>query len=68
VISIFERRIGILYSVVIATSLFSPLILNDVVVIILTPVIIRYSKQFKVEIAPLVIMLEHRIYLFHWTD
>jgi Na+/H+ antiporter NhaD/arsenite permease-like protein len=55
VIAIFERKIGILYTVVIVTSLFSPLILNDVVVIILTPVIIRYSKQFKVDIAPLLI-------------
>jgi len=55
IIAIFERRIGILYTVVIVTSLFSPFILNDVVVIILTPVIIRYAKQFKVDIAPLLV-------------
>lgn len=55
VIAIFERRIGILYSVVIVTSIFSPFILNDVVVIVLTPVIIRYSKQFKVDIVPLLV-------------
>jgi len=55
VIAIFERRIGILYTIVIVTSLFSPFILNDVVVIILTPVIIRYAKQFKVDIVPLLV-------------
>jgi Na+/H+ antiporter NhaD/arsenite permease-like protein len=55
VIAIFERKIGILYSVVIVTSLFSPFILNDVIVIVLTPVIINYAKQFKVNIAPLLI-------------
>jgi len=55
VIAIFERRIGILYTVVIVTALFSPFILNDVVVIILTPVIIRYAKQFNVDITPLLV-------------
>ena len=55
VITSAEGRVGILYAVVLVTSLFSPLILNDVVVIILTPVIIRYSKQHRVDIAPLVV-------------
>jgi Na+/H+ antiporter NhaD/arsenite permease-like protein len=55
IIAATERRVGILYVVVIVTSIFSPLILNDVVVIILTPVIIRYSKQLGVDIAPLLV-------------
>ncbi len=55
VIAIFERKIGILYAIVVVTSLLSPFILNDVVVIVLTPVVIRYAKQFRVDVAPLVI-------------
>jgi Na+/H+ antiporter NhaD/arsenite permease-like protein len=55
IIAIFERKIGILYAVVIVTALFSPFILNDVVIIVLTPVIIRYAKKFNVDIAPLVV-------------
>ena len=51
----FETRVGMLYAVVIVTSLFSPLILNDVVVLILTPVLIKYAKQSGVDIAPLVV-------------
>lgn len=54
-ISIFEQRLGVLYAVVLVTSIFSPIILNDVVILILTPVLIRYAKQFKVDIAPLLV-------------
>ncbi|MBI3860199.1 MAG: hypothetical protein HY296_08250 [Thaumarchaeota archaeon] len=50
-----ERKVGILYAVVIVTSVFSPFILNDVTIIILTPVIIRYAKQFDVDPAPLLV-------------
>jgi Na+/H+ antiporter NhaD/arsenite permease-like protein len=50
-----ERRLGVLYAVVLVTSLFSPIILNDVVILILTPVLVRYAKQFNVDIAPLVV-------------
>jgi Na+/H+ antiporter NhaD/arsenite permease-like protein len=55
IITIFEKRVGVLYAVVIVTSLFSPLILNDVVVLILTPVIIKYAKDFDIDIAPLLV-------------
>jgi Na+/H+ antiporter NhaD/arsenite permease-like protein len=55
IISLFERRIGILFTVIAVATIFSPFILNDVVVIILTPAIIRYSKQFRVDIVPLVV-------------
>jgi Na+/H+ antiporter NhaD/arsenite permease-like protein len=53
--AVFERRIGMLYGVVAVTAIFSPFILNDVVVIILTPVIVRYAKQFKIDVAPLLV-------------
>ncbi len=55
VLGTLETRVGLLYAVVILTSLFSPLILNDVLVLILTPVVIRYSKQYNVDVAPLVV-------------
>jgi Na+/H+ antiporter NhaD/arsenite permease-like protein len=51
----FEGRIGMLYAVVVVSSLFSPLILNDVVILILTPVLIGYAKQFNVDVAPLLV-------------
>jgi Na+/H+ antiporter NhaD/arsenite permease-like protein len=54
-ISRFEKRIGILFTVVLVTTLFSPFILNDVVVIILTPAIVRYSKEFSIDIAPILV-------------
>src|SRR5271169_4772972 len=44
-----------LYAVVVVTALFSPLILNDVVILILTPVIIAYAKEFRVDAAPLLV-------------
>ena len=54
-IGLFERRLGVLYAIVLVTSIFSPIILNDVVILVLTPVLVRYAKQFKVDIAPLVV-------------
>jgi len=51
----FERRVGMLFAVVAVASLFSPLILNDVVILILTPVVIRYAKHFQIDIAPLLV-------------
>lgn len=51
----FEKRFGILFGVAIITALFSPFILNDVLVLILTPVMIKYSKQHNIDIAPLVV-------------
>ncbi len=54
-ITILERKVGVVYAVVIVATLFSPLILNDVVILILTPALVRYAKQFHVDIAPLVV-------------
>lgn len=55
VVAIFENRVGILYAVVIVAGLFSPFILNDVVIIILTPVILRYARQFGIDATPLLV-------------
>ena len=41
--------------VVLATVVFSPFVLNDVLVIVLTPVLVKYSKKYGVAIAPLVV-------------
>jgi Na+/H+ antiporter NhaD/arsenite permease-like protein len=54
-ISLFEGRLGVLYAVVLVTAVFSPFILNDVVVLVLTPVLVSYSKEFHVDIAPLLV-------------
>jgi Na+/H+ antiporter NhaD/arsenite permease-like protein len=54
-LSLFERKLGALYAVVLITCIFSPVILNDVVVLILTPVLVRYAKRFNVDIAPLLV-------------
>jgi len=54
-ISVLEPKLGVLYAVVLVTSVFSPIILNDVVILVLTPVLARYARQFKVDIAPLLV-------------
>jgi Na+/H+ antiporter NhaD/arsenite permease-like protein len=55
IISVLEKRLGILYAVALLTVLFSPFILNDVVVLVLTPVLVKYAKQFSVDITPLLV-------------
>lgn len=54
-VGILERRIGAVYAVFLVAGLFSPFVLNDVVIIILTPVVIRYARQFSVDPAPLLV-------------
>lgn len=54
-VATLEGKIGILYSIVVVTCLFSPFILNDVVIIILTPVVVRYANHFGVDAAPLLV-------------
>lgn len=44
-----------LYAVALLAFLFSPFILNDVLVLILTLTMIRYAKQYAVDEAPLVV-------------
>lgn len=55
VISTLEGRLGVMYSVVVVAAVFSPFVLNDVLVLILTPVIVAYAKDSGADIAPLVV-------------
>ena len=55
IISALEGRLGVMYAVVVVTAVFSPFVLNDVLVLILTPVLIGYSKESGMDIAPLVV-------------
>jgi Na+/H+ antiporter NhaD/arsenite permease-like protein len=55
VISTLERRLGVMYAVVVVTAAFSPFVLNDVLVLILTPVIVTYAKDSGADIAPLLV-------------
>ena len=55
VLSHVEPRTGILYAVSLVTLVVSPFILNDVLVLILTPALIRYAKQYGLDPAPLVV-------------
>jgi len=55
IISTLEGRLGVMYSVVVVTAVFSPFVLNDVLVLILTPVLIAYSKESGADIAPLLV-------------
>jgi Na+/H+ antiporter NhaD/arsenite permease-like protein len=56
-ISALGSRLGVLYAVVATTTIFSPFVLNDVLVLILTPVLISYSKKEEgaPDIAPLLV-------------
>jgi Na+/H+ antiporter NhaD/arsenite permease-like protein len=54
-ISALEGRLGVMYAVVVVTAVFSPFVLNDVLVLILTPVIAAYAKDSGSDVAPLVV-------------
>jgi Na+/H+ antiporter NhaD/arsenite permease-like protein len=54
-ISTLEGRLGVMYAVVAVTVVFSPFVLNDVLVLILTPVLVSYSKESGRDIAPLLV-------------
>ncbi len=55
VISVLEGRLGVMYAVVVVTAVFSPFVLNDVLVLILTPVLVTYTKESGADIAPLLV-------------
>jgi Na+/H+ antiporter NhaD/arsenite permease-like protein len=55
IIAKLEARIGVMYAVVVVTSIFSPFVLNDVLVLVLTPVLVTYSKETGADIAPLLV-------------
>ena len=54
-ISTLEGRLGVMYAVVVVTAAFSPFVLNDVLVLILTPVLVTYSKETGADVAPLLV-------------
>lgn len=55
VLASLEPRLGVLYAVALVTFVFSPFILNDVLVLILTPAVIKYARQYRLDAAPLVV-------------
>ncbi|MEM0272399.1 MAG: SLC13 family permease [Thermoprotei archaeon] len=54
-LSALSSEMGVLYAVATVTAVFSPFILNDVLILILTPVLVRISKESGVSVAPLVV-------------
>jgi Na+/H+ antiporter NhaD/arsenite permease-like protein len=55
IILALEGRLGVMYAVVVVASVFSPFVLNDVLVLILTPVIVTYAKDSGADVAPLLV-------------
>ncbi|HZW84561.1 MAG TPA: SLC13 family permease [Nitrososphaerales archaeon] len=54
VVASLESKVGVLAAISIVTVAVSPFVLNDVLVLILTPVAIKYARQFDVDPAPIV--------------
>jgi Na+/H+ antiporter NhaD/arsenite permease-like protein len=55
VLASIEPRVGIVFGVALVTIVASPFILNDVLVLILTPALIKYAKQYDLDAAPLIV-------------
>src|SRR5580700_12057671 len=55
IISALEGRLGVMFAVAAVTVVFSPFVLNDVLVLILTPVLVSYSKEAGADLAPLLV-------------
>ena len=55
ILASIESRVGLVFAVALVTFVFSPFILNDVLVLILTPAIIKYAKQHGLDAAPLIV-------------
>jgi Na+/H+ antiporter NhaD/arsenite permease-like protein len=55
VLASIEPKLGILYAVSLVTFLFSPFILNDVLVLILTPALIKYAREYSVDASLLIV-------------
>ncbi len=54
-VAALDAKIGLLFAVVVVACVFSPLVLNDVVVLVLTPVLIAYCRDDPRAVAPLVV-------------
>ena len=55
VLAAIEPRVGIVYAVAVVTFVVSPFVLNDVLVLILTPAVIRYARHHGLDPAPLIV-------------
>lgn len=55
ILASLEPRLGVIYAVALATFAFSPFILNDVLVLVLTPTLIAYAKEHRLDPAPLIV-------------
>lgn len=55
VLSVMEPKLGAVYAVALLTLAVSPFILNDVLVLVLTPTLIQYSRQHRIDPAPLIV-------------
>lgn len=54
-VGILENKVGLVYAIFLVAGFFSPFVLNDVVIVILTPVVVKYARQFLVDLAPLLV-------------
>jgi len=54
-VATFERKLGIVMAVAAVTFLFSPFLLNDVLILILTPVVIQYARHNSIDPVPLIV-------------
>ena len=55
VLASLESRMGALYAVALLTFVVSPFILNDVLILVLTPPLIKYARQNGLDPAPLIV-------------
>ena len=55
VLGALEPRLGVLYAVALVTFVASPFILNDVLILILTPALIKHAKSRGLDVVPLIV-------------
>ncbi|MDG6982849.1 MAG: hypothetical protein JRM74_05270 [Nitrososphaerota archaeon] len=55
VLASVELKTGVLFAVALVTFVVSPFLLNDVLVLILTPAVIKYAKQYGLDPIPLIV-------------
>ncbi len=54
-VAALSTKVGLLFAVVVVTCVFSPFVLNDVVILVLTPVLVTFCHEDPLAIAPLVV-------------
>ena len=55
VLASLEPKLGAVFAVSLVTFLFSPFVLNDVLVLILTPAVIRFARHHGLDAVPLIV-------------